>query len=222
MQTLILTVVGLGLAIAVCSPVSIVTVIVLLTMPSGRRRAIAFVAGWLLAIAVIGAVSVLVLHGQDFSRHKTTPSRAASVAEILVGCIVVLVSLRSFRRRAGHATTAETPKWLGRLDETNWLLAVLVGAFMLTYSLTIAATAEILKANVSTADATVAFLAFALASIISITAPIVVVLVAPERSAELLAQWRVRLLGHSRTVGLLALMVIGALLAARGIHDLVA
>jgi hypothetical protein len=45
-QTLIPIVLGLGLAIAVCSPVSVVTVIVLLTMPSGRRRAIAFVVGW--------------------------------------------------------------------------------------------------------------------------------------------------------------------------------
>src|SRR4029077_13490327 len=57
-QTLIPTVIGLGLAIAVCSPVSVVTIIVLLTMPSGRRRGIAFVVGWLLAIAVIAVVVV--------------------------------------------------------------------------------------------------------------------------------------------------------------------
>jgi hypothetical protein len=222
LQTLILTVLGLGLAIAVCSPVSVVTVIVLLTMPAGRLRAVAFVVGWLLAIAVIGAVSVVVLHGRNFSRNSTSPSRAASAIEIVVGCIILLGSLRAFRRRAGHASSAETPRWLGRLDETNWLLAVLVGAFMLTYSLTVAAAAEILKAHVSTADAAVAFLVFAVASITSIAAPIVVVLVAPERSAERLAQWRRWLLGNSRTIGLVALMVIGAIVAARGVHDLVA
>jgi Sap-like sulfolipid-1-addressing protein len=199
-----------------------VTVIVLLTMPSGRRRAVAFVVGWLLAIAVIGAVTVFVLHGQDFSSHETRPSRAASAIEIVVGCLVLLVSIRAFRRRARHAPSAETPKWLGRLDQTNWLLAVLVGAFMLTYSLTIAATAEILKADVSTVDSVVAFAVFAVASIASIVGPIVVVLVRPERSAERLAEWRRWLLGNSRTIGLVALMVIGALVAARGIHDLVA
>jgi hypothetical protein len=220
LQTLILTVVGLGLAIAVCSPVSVVTVIVLLTMPSGRRRAIAFVVGWLLAVAAIGAVSVLVLHGQDFSQHTTTPSRVASVVEIVVGCVVLFASVRAFRRRGRREATADTPKWLDRLDETNWLLAVLVGAFMLTYSLTLAAAAEILKAHVSTADSLVAFVVFALASVTSIVAPIVLVLVAPERSTERLAQWRRWLLGNSRTIGLVALMVIGVLLAARGIHDL--
>jgi hypothetical protein len=221
METLILTVLGLGLAIALCSPVSVVTVIVLLTMPSGRKRAIGFVAGWLLAIALI-AVAVLALHGQDFGRNSTTPSRLASAVEIVVGCIVFLASVRAFRRRGRRSSGAETPKWLGRLDETNWLLAVLVGGFMLTYSLTIAAAAEILKAHVSIGDDVIALIVFALASAVSIAAPIVVVLVAPERSAERLAAWRRWLLGNSRAIGLVVLMVVGALVAARGIHDLVA
>jgi len=173
-----------------------------------------------MAIAVIGAVVVLVLHGQDFSSHKTTPSRAASTVEILLGCIVLVASARAFRRRSRRSASAETPKWLGRLDQTNWLLAVLVGSFMLTYSLTVAAAIEILKANTSTADAVLAFVVFALASITTIIAPIAVVLAAPDRSAERLAQWRRWLLGNSRTIGLVALMIIGALLIARGAHDL--
>lgn len=222
LEALILSVLGLGLAIAVCSPVSVVTVIVLLTMPSGRRRAIAFVVGWLLAILVVGAVTLFAFHGQDFSSHKTTPSRLASAIEIAVGCIVLLAAARALRRRTKHPASADTPKLLDRLDRTNWLLAVVAGALFLTYSLTVAAAVEILKANVSTADAAVAFVVFALASIASIVAPIVVVLVAPTRSADMLSSWRQWLLGNSRTIGLIALMVIGAALIARGIHDLVA
>ena len=222
MQTLVLSVLGLGLAVALCSPVSVVTVIVLLSMPSGRRRAIAFVVGWLLAIVLIGAVSVFVLHGQDFNSSQSTPSQAASAVEIAMGCLLLLLSARAYRRRAGPTPDAETPKWLGRLEQTNWLLAVIVGAFMLTYSLTVAAATEILKADVSTADGAFAFAVFALASITTIVAPVVVVLVAPERSAERLERWRRWLLGNSRTIGLVALMVIGAILIARGIHDLTA
>ena len=47
-------------------------------------------------------------------------------------------------------------------------------------------------------------------------------MVAPEGSAVRLAAWRRWLLGNSRTIGLVALMVIGAVLIGRGIHDLVA
>ena len=138
-----------------------------------------------------------------------------------VGFIVVRASGRAFRRRTKGARSDKSPRWLGRLDRTPWLLVVLVGAFMLTYSLTLAAAAEILKADVSTADALLALAVFALASMTTIAAPIVLVLVAPERAAERLAEWRRWLLGNSRAVGLVALMVIGVLLIARGIHDLV-
>jgi hypothetical protein len=221
-QSLIPTVIGLGLAIALCSPVSIVTVIVLLTMPSGRRRGIAFVLGWLLAIGVIAVVVVSFAHGQDFSSHKTTPSRVASWIEIAVGLVAVFFASRALRGSRGQTSSSATPKWLDRLDRTNWLLALLVGAFMLTYSLTIAAAAEILKAHVSAGDDALAFALFALASIITIAAPIAVALAAPDRAAERLAAWRAWLLGNSRVIGLIALIVIGAALIAKGAHDLVA
>lgn len=220
-ESLIPTVIGLGLAVALCSPVSVVTVIVLLTMPSGRRRGIAFVLGWLVAIGVIAAVVVGFAHGQDFSSHSTTPSRAASWAEIAVGLIAVLAASRALRRRPQGKSESSTPKWLDRLDRTHWVLGLVVGAFMLTYSLTIAAAAEILKANVSAEDDAFAFLAFAVASILTILAPIVVALAAPDRADERLASWRRWLLGNSRTIGLIALVVIGAILVGKGAHDLI-
>lgn len=55
---------------------------------------------------------------------------------------------------------------------------------MLSYTLTLAAMAEILKANIGVVDAAVASLVFALTSIVTITAPVVVVLVAPDCSAQ--------------------------------------
>jgi hypothetical protein len=210
----------LGLAIAVCSPVSVVTVIVLLTMPSGRRRGIAFVLGWILAIGVI-AVVVVSVHGQDFGSHKTTPSRAASWVEIAVGLLAGIAAARSLRKRPRRASKGGTPKWVAGLDRTHWLLAVVVGAFMLTYSLTIAAAAEILKAHVSVEDDVAAFVVFGVASIITIVAPIAVALLTPERADERLAAWRAWLLGNARVIGLWALVVIGALLVAKGAHDLI-
>ena len=199
------------------------TVIVLLTMPSGRRRGIAFLVGWLLAIAVIAVVVVGFAHGQDFGSNKTTPSRAASIAEIAGRSTCRARRLFAPCGVDGRGRRASgTPKWLARLDDTHWVIAIVVGAFMLTYSLTIAAAAEILKANVSAEDDILAFAVFAVASVITILAPIVVVVVAPDRSTRLLAAWRSWLLGNSRLIGLIALVVIGAALIVRGVHDLIA
>jgi hypothetical protein len=221
MGTLVAEVAALGLAVAFTSPVSVVTVIVLLSMPNGRRRGLAFVGGWLIAIAGIGAIAIFVLHGQDFSSKHSTPSRAASALEILLGSLLLLWAAVAYRRRKPSKEGVSEPKWLSRVEGTHWLLAVAVGAIMLSYALSLAAASEILKANVSTLDAAVAIVVFSLTSIVTVAAPIVVAVAAPERSAQRLAAWKAWLLGNSRTVVLVVLMVVAALLIVRGISDLV-
>jgi threonine/homoserine/homoserine lactone efflux protein len=220
MGSLIATVFVLGLGVAVTSPVSVVTMIVLLGLPRGRLRGFAFVAGWLLAIAVVTLLTALALHRGDFSSTQTSPSRAASALEVAIGCLLLGWGAIKYRRRGQRLQEASTPKWLDRLARTNWLLAIIVGAFMLTWSITVAAAAEILKANVSTADDALAFALFALGSLVTITAPLIYALVRPERSEEVLARWKEWLIRNSGTVVLVVLMVVGAALIVRGAIDL--
>ena len=220
MGTLIPEVAALGLGVAFTSPGSVTTVIVLLTMSSGLRRAVAFVCGWILGIGVLAVLMIFVFHGQDFSTKHATPSRAASALEILLGGVLVIGSARLYRRPRQKSGPESPPRWLDRLDRIHWSLAVAVGAVMLSYALSLAAVAEILKANVSVADATAAALVFAFTSIVTIAAPLAIVVVAPERSTKVLAAWKEWLLANSRAIALIALMVIGALLIARGGYDL--
>jgi hypothetical protein len=208
MGTLVAAVAALGLAVAFTSPVSVVTVIVLLSMPSGRRRALAFLCGWLIAIAVIGALMVFVLHGQDFGSRSSSPSRAASALEVLLGSLLLIWAVVAYRRREPSKEGQSTP--------------IAVGAVMLSYGLSLAAASEILKANVSRLDAGVAVAVFALTSILTVAAPIVVALVAPDRAAQRLEAWKTWLLGNSRAVALVVLMVVAAAVIVRGIHDLIA
>ena len=128
MGTLLGEVAALGLAVAFTSPVSVVTVIVLLSMPSGRRRAIAFLCGWLVALAVIGAIMVFVLHGQDFAGRSSTPSRAASALEVVLGSLLLVWAVVAYRRRQPSSGGDSTPKWLSRIQETHWLIAAAIGA----------------------------------------------------------------------------------------------
>lgn len=222
MGTLLPEVAVLGLVVAVTSPGSVVTVIALLSMSYGRARTVAFIAGWILAIGVISILVVELLQGQDFSSKHTSPSRVASAAEVLIGCLLVILAARAYRRPQHKPKTQEPPKWLARVERSHPLLELIVGMVMLSYGLTLAAAAETLKANVGKLDAAVVGLVFAACSIITIVAPLVVVLIAPERSATALATGRDWLLAHSRSIALIALMVIGLALIVRGVHDLVA
>lgn len=222
MTTLIPLIAGLGLAVAFTSPGSVVTMIVLLSMSSPLRRAIAFICGWLLAIAVLALLMIFVFHGQDFSSGQTTPSRTASIVEIVLGALITVASARLYRRPRTERGPESPPKWLDRIDRVHWSVCVLAGGVMLSYALSLAAIAEILKANVSTLAASSAAIVFAVTSIVTISAPVVVVLAKPERSNQVLASWRAWLVRNSRSIALVALMVIGALLVVRGAYDLAA
>ncbi|HET7759592.1 MAG TPA: GAP family protein [Gaiellaceae bacterium] len=222
MGTLILEVTALGVAVALTSPGSVVAVIALLSLSSGARRGLAFIVGWLIAIGIIFALVILVLQGQDFHSRNTSPSRAASAVEIFLGSMLLLVVAWMHRRPQHQPKNQSQPKWLGRVDSSHWLLEVVVGLVMLSYALTLTAAAETLKANVGSADAALAGLVFAVASIVTIAAPLVVVALAPERAARVLETWRNWVLAHSRSILLVALLVIGAALIAKGVYDLVA
>jgi Sap, sulfolipid-1-addressing protein len=221
-STLIPVIAGLGLAVAFTSPGSVVTMIVLLSMSSPLKRAIAFICGWVLAIGVLALLMIFVLHGQDFSSKSTTPSRTASIVEIVLGVLITVGSLRLYRRPKAAKGPESPPKWLDRIERVNWSVCIVAGAVMLSYALSLAAIAEILKANVSVAAASIAALVFAVMSIVTIAAPVAVVVVKPERSNEVLASWRAWLIGNSRSIALIALMAIGVLLVVRGAYDLAA
>jgi hypothetical protein len=92
---------------------------------------------------------------------------------------------------------------------------------MLSYGLSLAAASEILKANVSRLDAALALGLFALTSMLTVAAPIVAVVVSPERSEQRLTAWKGWLMGNSRTVGLVVLMTVAAALIVRGASDLI-
>jgi hypothetical protein len=184
------------------------------------RRGVAFIVGWLLAIGVIAVLAVLVLQGQDFHSRSTSPSRAASAIEILLGCLLLVVVARMYRRPQHKPKNESQPKWLARVESSHWTLEVFVGVVMLSYALTLTAAAETLKANVGALDAVLVGIVFAATSIITIAAPLVVVAVAPDRAARVLATWRDWVLAHSRSILLIALVLIGAALIAKGAYDL--
>jgi Sap, sulfolipid-1-addressing protein len=219
-QTLIVSVVLLGLAVAVSSPTSVLAVVVILEMSSGLRRGVAFVAGWVAAIALFGVVLVL-FPALDFQRSQTTPSRAASTAELIIGAALVVGAIVVHRRPATETPKDPVPEWLTRLVGRHWAVAFAAGAFMLTYSITIVAALEILKAHVGTVDRIVAFAVFGAASILSIVAPIVIALVAPDRAAAALTAFRRWLTVHSRTISVVLLLVIGLAIMGKATFDLV-
>jgi hypothetical protein len=219
-QTLTVSVALLGLAVAFSSPTSVLAVYVLLGMPAGVRRAVAFVTGWVLTIVLIG-VLVVVFPAFDFHSSRTTPSRTASLVELLVGALMVAAAVLLHGRPASAEPNDPVPEWLTRLVGRHWAVAVVAGGVMLTYSITIVAVLEILKANVGAVDRAIAVTLFALTSIVTITAPILYTVLAPDRATADLARSRRWLIAHSHAIGVVLLTAIGVAIMLKAAYNLV-
>jgi hypothetical protein len=70
----------------------------------------------------------------------------------VLGALLLIGSWRVYRRPRQEKGPESPSKWLDRVDRSRWLIAVAVGALMLSYTLSLAAVAEILKANVSAVE----------------------------------------------------------------------
>ena len=219
MQALIASVAGLGIAVAVSSVGSVVAVLILLELPGGLRRGIAFVGGWIAMIAVFAAVADAV-PSLDYRSSRSTPSRVSSGVEIAIGCGLVIWAAVLYRRPRPETPKDPVPTWLTRMFSKSRVLSAAAGALMLTYSLTAVAVLEALKAHVSRFDRAVAMLVFAATSIITISAPIIYAAAAPDRAATVLASARRWLTLNWQAISAMLLALIGALIAVKAGFDL--
>ena len=141
---------------------------------------------------------------------------------LVAGVLLVIFAAFPYRRRGGRTTSPSSSKLLDRLDRSHWPLAVVAGVVLVSYTVSLAAGAEILKANVGPLPASLAALLFAIFSMTLVAVPVALALIAPERSAQVLGRLKAWLLANAHVVGLIALVLVGLVLVARGAHDLAA
>jgi len=62
---------------------------------------------------------------------------------------------------------------------------------------------------------------FAAASVLTVAAPVVYALIAPEQVDRGLQLWKRWLARNTRTIGVSALVIVGLLIVAKALHDLI-
>jgi hypothetical protein len=202
-------VIGLGVAMAL-TPLCPLAVIVLLSLQRGVRKAWAFFLGEFLVMFGIGAATVALHLGTS----KRTASRPMSWVTLVAGVGLLLVGAW-LAVRARRSADVEEPSWMARLDHMEPWPAFLLGMFLPTYLIAIAAGAHIVGVHPGTAVAVAAMLVFLLVGTSTSYGPIVLAQVAPERSEPVRARLRDWLGRNWRGVGGVLLVVVGAFLIGK-------
>jgi cytochrome c biogenesis protein CcdA len=201
--------IGLGVAMAL-QPLPPLATIVLLSVQRGIRKAWAFFLGVFVVMLAIGAVTV----GLHLGTSRHSASRAASYVTLVAGIALFLLGawLTVRSRRGGEV---KEPSWLAKLDRMEPWPAFLLGTFLPTYLIAVAAGAHIVGTHPGTATAVAAMLAFLAVGTSTVYVPIVLAQVAPDRSGPIRARLRGWLVHNWRLVGGVLLLVVGVFLIGK-------
>jgi threonine/homoserine/homoserine lactone efflux protein len=185
---------GLAAGVAVSPlPMPIVAMILLLATSRGRADGLLFGVGWLVGLAVLGAV-----------------------------VLALLLALRQWRARPAEGAEPEMPRWMASLDRLRPGGALGLGALLSAVNpknggLTIAAAATIAGAGLPGGDQAVVLAVFVLIGSLGVLAPLVVYLVAGENAARTLDTWRTWAATHNAAVMAVLFLIFGFTLVGDGI-----
>jgi threonine/homoserine/homoserine lactone efflux protein len=211
---------GLAAGVAV-SPLPIVAMILVLATPRGRVNGIVFGLGWLLGLAVLGAV-VLALASPADGADGGEPAAWTGWLKLLLGVLLLLLAARQWRGRPAPGSEPEMPKWMASINRLKPGGALGLGALLSAVNpknggLTIAAAATIAGAGLTGGEQAVVLAVFVLIGSAGVLAPLVVYLVAGEGAARTLDGWRTWAATHNAAVMAVLFLVFGFKLVGDGI-----
>lgn len=208
----------IALVIAI-SPLSIIPGILVLHTPRPRPTSLAFLAGWMLGIAVMTAAFVA---GADLSSGLSKSPGWAPHVRIAIGVALIAFGVYRWqtRNKAQHS-----PKWMTSMTSIGPTRAFVTAAVLTVanpkvLAMCIAAGVAIGTAALGRPAAFQAVVVFTVIAASSVAIPVLAYLVAGEKLDEPLNRLKVWMeRNHGALVGGI-LVVIGAALLYKGIHAL--
>jgi hypothetical protein len=215
----------LPLAIGVAiSPIPIIAVILMLFSARARQNGPAFLAGWVLALTVVGAIVVVLAEAGRVGSDGSS-SNVAAVLKALLGVLFLFLAARQWRSRPVEGEQAPMPKWMAAIDSFTagrslGLAALLAGVNPKNLALTVGAGVAIAQSGATGASAVVALIVYVLVASLSVGIPVVYYLAAGEGAKRILDGWKAWLLANNSAIMTVLLVVLGFVLIGQGIAAL--
>lgn len=214
---------AVGVAI---SPVPIIAVILMLFTPRARSNGPAFAAGWVLALIVVGGLTLALSDAGDVAT-ESTPSDLAYTLKLLLGLLLLLGAERQWRTRPKEGEEPEMPKWMATIDtftpgKSFGLGALLAGVNPKNLALTLGAAVSISQANLDAGDAWITLLVYVVLASVTVAGPVLYFLLAGASAERVLTSGKAWLTANNHTVMSVLFVVFGAVLIGQGFGGLTA
>jgi threonine/homoserine/homoserine lactone efflux protein len=219
--------IGQVLAFAVgvsLSPIPIIAVVLMLATPKGRVNGPAFLAGWILGLAVVGTVVLVVASGTEASENGG-PAEGLSIVKLALGVLLLVVAARQWRGRPKGEDAPELPKWMQTIDtftppRAGGIAFALSAVNPKNLLLTVGAGAAIAQTGASTADQAVALAVFVLLGTLGPGIPVAIYFLMRDRASAILERMRGWMARENATIMAVLCLIIGAKLIGDAITGL--
>jgi len=206
----------IGLAITL-EPIPLTAFVLILASKGGSRKGAAFIAGWLLSLAIVIAGTVLVT-GNNPPKSNTAPSLAALAVKILIGVVLVFIAVRKWRSLGKPKKPKKTPKWQTGIDNMSPLYALGLAPLTQPWGLVAAGVATIMEAKLSSWQSYLSLILFCLISTAVYLAMELYATIRPENCAALLASIRMWIETHTDQVIVVVSLALGLWLIGDSIY----
>ena len=212
---------AIGVAI---SPVPIIAVILMLFSRRAKVNGLAFLVGWVVALAAVSTVVYVVSHDGNVATSSTAAD-SVSWAKIALGVVLLLLARRNWAKRPAPGVEPAMPKWLAAVDTLSPVKAfglgiLLAGVNPKNLILTAGAAAGLAQLGLSATDAVVAIAVFVVLGSVTIVVPVLYTLAGGERARTKLEAAKVWLSLHNAAVMAVLFLVFGVDLIAKGLPPL--
>jgi threonine/homoserine/homoserine lactone efflux protein len=212
---------ALGVAI---SPVPIIAVVLMLATPRGRVNGPAFLAGWLVGLAVVGTVVLLASSGGG-ATSGGEPATWISWLKIGLGALLLLVAVKQWRDRPSAGAEADLPAWMKTLDSFSPGKVAGVGALFSGVNpknllLTVGAAAAIAQTGASAGSQAIALIVFIVIGTLGPAIPVGIYFTMGEKGTAILASLKTWMGIHNAAIMTVLCLIIAMKLVGDGISGL--
>jgi threonine/homoserine/homoserine lactone efflux protein len=206
------------------SPVPIIAVVLMLATRRGRINGPAFLAGWIVGLAVLGTIVLLVASGASASKHGA-PATWVSIVKIVLGVLLLLLAAKQWRGRPRGDAEPELPAWMKTVDTFTPVKSTGMGVLLSSINpknllLVVGAAAAIAQTGASTLDQAVALAVFILIATLGVGAPVAIFFFMGERATKLLGDLHEWMARENATIMAVICLIIGAKLIGDAIAGL--
>src|SRR6476620_322617 len=212
----------LPLAVAIAAnPVPISVVVLMLVSARALANGLAFTAGWLTGVAVLGVIALVIADGAGAS-DDGRPSTWVNVLKLLLGSVLVVLAVTQWRGRTGKDDEVEMPSWMGAIDAFTPVKAGAVGVALSAVNpknllLVLAAAATEAQAGLSAPEQAVVWATFTVLATVGVAVPVGLYLVLGERAPPLLDRIKVWLIRNKAAIMSVLCLIIGTMLIVASI-----